>query len=134
MSQHLSAEEISNWMIGGRTPQSEQHVRDCPQCQAEVDRLEETLVQFRGSVRSLTVPPAAWKTARPQPLRWVLAVATLFILAAVPIYRNFADRQQARADAILLEQIDAALSRTVPAPMEPLTRLVSWKPEKGENR
>jgi len=134
MSQHLSAEEISNWMIGGRTPHVEQHVRDCPQCQAEVVRLDETLAHFRGSVRSLTVPPAKWEPARPQPLRWVLAVAALLILAAVPIYRNLADRQQARADTILLEQVDAALSRTVPAPMETLAKLVSWEPEKGENK
>ena len=134
MSQHLSAEQISNWMIGARTPQAEQHVRDCPECQAEVVRFEETLSQFRGSVRSLTVPPAAWMPAPTRPLGWVLLVAALCVLTAVPIYRNFADRQQARADAILLEQVDAALSRTVPAPMEPLARLVSWSPEKGDNR
>ena len=32
----------------------------------------------------------------------------------------------ARADALLLEQVDAEVSRAVPRPMEPLAKLVSW--------
>ena len=68
--------------------------------------------------------------ARPLPVRWALVAATLLILAAVPVYRNVQDRQRqaeiARADALLLEQVDAEVSRAVPRPMEPLVKLVSW--------
>jgi hypothetical protein len=64
------------------------------------------------------------------------------VLAAVPIYRNAQDRQRqaeiARADALLLEQVDAEVSRAVPRPMEPLVKLVSWDftstDERDENR
>jgi hypothetical protein len=141
---HLSAEQISNWIVAGRSQpadrQVEQHVRDCPECRQELLRLEETLSQFGGSVRAWSdrqgaaALPVAWKPPRPQPLRWVLVLGALFVLATVPVYRTAMDRrqaEQARSDAILLEQVDAALSRTVPAPMEPLARLVSWHPEKG---
>ena len=51
MNQHLSSREISQWMMGERTPQQEQHVRQCPECGAEVTRMEAALALFRGSVR-----------------------------------------------------------------------------------
>jgi hypothetical protein len=75
-------------------------------------------------------------------MRWALVAAALLVLAAVPIYRNAQDRQRqaeiARADALLLEQVDAEVSRAVPRPMEPLVKLVSWDftstDERDENR
>ena len=156
MSQHLSSQEISQWMIGERTPQQEQHVRQCSQCGAELARMEAALALFRGSVRhwsdgqSRAVPPAigsispARRGSRIQPMRWALVTAALLVLAAVPIYRNAQETQRqaeiARADALLLEQVDAEVSRAVPRPMEPLVKLVSWdlsptdgRDEKTEN-
>jgi len=142
MSPHLSEREISLWMVGERTPQQEQHVRECSECSAELARLEASLALFRGSVRhwsdrQVRVPGHLAPTrgsrgypARPRPLRWALVAAALLALAAVPIYRNVQDRQRqaeiARADALLLEQVDAEVSRAVPRPMEPLVKLVSW--------
>ena len=153
MSQHLSSQEISQWMIGERTPQQEQHVRQCSQCGAELDRLEAALALFRGSVRHWSgrqgraEPPAIAsmspaRGSRIQPMRWALVAAALLVLAAVPIYRNAQDRQRqaeiARADALLLEQVDAEVSRAVPRPMEPLAKLVSWDftstDERDQNR
>jgi hypothetical protein len=142
MSRHLSSREVSQWMIGERTPQQEQHVRQCPECGAEVARMEAALGLFRGSVRHWSEgqrgaePPAigsvvpARRGSWAQPLRWALVAATLLVLAAVPVYRNVQERQRqaeiARADALLLEQVDAEVSRAVPRPMEPLVKLVSW--------
>ena len=153
MSQHLSSQEISQWMIGERTPQQEQHVRQCSQCGAELARMETALALFRGSVRhwsdrqSRADPPAIAsmspaRGSRPHPVRWALVAAALLVLAAVPIYRNAQDRQRqaeiARAEALLLEQVDAEVSRAVPRPMEPLVKLVSWDftstDERDENR
>jgi hypothetical protein len=141
MSQHLSSQQISRWMIGERTPQEEQHARECPECGAELARLEAALALFRGSVRhwsdgqSRAVPPGAGRIAlarrsRTQPIRWASVAAALLVLAAVPVYRNVQEKQRqaeiARADALLLEQVDAEVSRAVPRPMEPLVKLVSW--------
>jgi hypothetical protein len=53
----------------------------------------------------------------------------MLVLLAIPVYRA---RERPRPvdtsaeDTVLLEQIDANVSRTVPATMEPLTGLVSW--------
>jgi anti-sigma factor RsiW len=154
MSQHLSSREVSQWMIGERTPQQEQHVRQCPECGAELARMEAALGLFRGSVRHWSdrqvrvfrpLTPTRGSRgypARPLPVRWALAAATLLLLAAVPIYRNVQVRQRqaeiARADALLLEQVDAEVSRAVPRPMEPLVKLVSWDftstDERDQNR
>jgi hypothetical protein len=142
MSRHLSARQISQWMIGERTPQQQRHVRQCSQCGAELARLEASLALFRGSVRhwsgrqSRAEPPAissiypARRGPGIRPMRWALVAAALLVLAAVPIYRNARNTQRqaeiARADALLLEQVDAEVSRAVPRPMEPLVKLVSW--------
>ena len=142
MSQHLSSRQISQWMIGERSPQQEQHVRQCSECGAELARMEAALALFRGSVRhwssrQVRIPRPLAPTrrsrgypARPLPMRWALAAVALLVLAAVPVYRNVQDRQRqaelARADALLLEQVDAEVSRAVPRPMEPLVKLVSW--------
>ena len=142
MSQHLSSREVSQWIIGERTPQQEQHVRQCSECGAELARLEAALALFRGSVRhwsgrqSQAEPPAiasilpTGRGSSVWPMRGALVAAALLVLAAVPIYRNARDRQRqaeiARADALLMEQVDAEVSRAVPRPMEPLVKLVSW--------
>jgi hypothetical protein len=154
MSRHLSPRQISQWMIGERTPQQEQHVGQCSECGAELARMEAALALFRGSVRhwsdrQVRFPRPLAPTrrssgypARPLPVRWALVAAALLVLAAVPIYRNARERQRqaeiARADALLLEQVDAEVSRAVPRPMEPLAKLVSWDfsstDERNENR
>src|SRR5208283_5891399 len=73
---------------------------------------------------------SARRGPRIQPMRWALVAAALLVLAAVPVHRNAQERQRqaeiARADALLLEQVDAEVSRAVPRPMEPLVKLVSW--------
>lgn len=141
MSGHLSAEEIAKWMAGERTADAERHVRQCPRCGAEVARLEETLTQFRGAVRGwserLAPPPRLVEARRPiVPAKWALTVAALVMLAAIPVFWSATDRrreaEQERADAALLEQVDAAVSRRVPSPMEPLMTLIAWGPEPTE--
>jgi len=130
-----------------------EHVRNCPECLAELARLESILAQFRNSARVLVgqaVPPADleflsvaeaeeswWSNA---PRRWVLATAALVILVTVPFLQNARDRkravERAEADTLLMEQVDRAVSRTVPRPMEPLIELVRWgsSPTEGNDK
>ena len=135
MNHHLSKQQISAWISGERTPEEELHIAGCPQCRGEVAGLEDAVAFFRGAMHEWgsREPLARWqpepapRRSRIQPARWALLAATLMILAAVPLYRNV-ERQRAadraRADALLMEQVDAGLSRPVPAPMEPLLNLV----------
>jgi hypothetical protein len=51
MNHHLSSEQMSEWMIGERTPEEDRHARECRQCRAELDRLEKAFSLFRDSGR-----------------------------------------------------------------------------------
>lgn len=141
-------------MIAEPTVHEHEHVCQCPECAAKVAELESAIAQFRESVRDCgerygrpEIPlPGGVRRARrnfaARPSRWAPVAAALLLLAAIPIYTNSRDRRRqaemARADAALLEQVDAGVSRAVPAPMEPLVELISWNangtPKTGETR
>ncbi len=57
-------------------------------------------------------------------LRWAVAAGVVAMLGAVPVYRGERERQRAaeqeRADALLMEQIDAGLGRSAAEAMAPL--------------
>jgi hypothetical protein len=135
---HLSPEQIERWMAGERTASEEQHAGQCAECGAELARLESALGLFRSSVRQWSeqqsvARPRTWgveRAPRVFVLRWAMVVAALLMLVWVPIYQGAKEKQRkaelARADAALLEQVDAEISRAVPEPMEPLIGLVAW--------
>jgi hypothetical protein len=138
MSGHLSSQEISEWAAGVHTAERQNHLHECAECRDELTRLHGALSDFRDSVRSwsaargASAPRPVWVTESPRAahrLRWALVAVAMVFLAAIPFYRSH-ERQRpvdtGLDDAVLLEQIDAGVSRSVPAPMEPLTNLVSW--------
>jgi len=51
MNRHLSSDELTAWMAGGRAPEIEQHLRECPHCAARFDQLSNALSLFRESGR-----------------------------------------------------------------------------------
>jgi anti-sigma factor RsiW len=137
MIEHLSAEQISQWMIGERTPQLERHVAECRECRAELGQLETALVQFRSAVREAgnSGSQPAWRepASRSPWFSWprlVLAAAALLILVALPIAWRVRVQERAAqaalADSQLLERVDSAISQAVPEPMEPLVDMVAW--------
>jgi hypothetical protein len=138
MNNHLSSEQISEFMTGNATPEQAQHAANCAECAAELSELQETLSTFRDSVQhwakqsgGSVIPDRAFlgteeRVFSVHPLRWALAAAALIVLA-IPVYNDISnrDRQNQAEDALLLEQVNAHLSRAVPAPMEPLLELLS---------
>jgi len=139
MISHLTSEEISKALIGDVTPEQQQHVRECSECGASLESLRETFLVFQESVHvwagskdaaipaSIDFRETAVNFTMPR-LRWALAGVVLIILLVVPVYKNSREQKRAREameDALLLEQVNASLSRAVPAPMEPLMKFVS---------
>ena len=150
MNEHLSPEDISRWFAGERSGEVQRHAGECEACSARLDRMESAMAEFRGSVhdwsaaQSAAAPHIAWQARqttagdglshRRPPVRhlarrWILAAASLLILALGPAYWH--TRQQARAAEMaradaLLQQVDAEISRAVPQTMEPLVSLVTW--------
>jgi hypothetical protein len=62
-------------------------------------------------------------------VRWAAAAVVALMLAAVPAYENVQQRQreaqQDKADTLLMQQVNAGLSRSVPRAMTPL---LGWAP------
>ena len=54
MNQHLTWDQISDYLIGDAEPQYARHARECVSCRSEVARLESALSDFRGAVRHWT--------------------------------------------------------------------------------
>lgn len=132
MNNHLSPDQISKWALGEDSPEERQHGRECPECRAELDRLQDALSSFRSSVlqwAEVQTPPfRPARKLRSHSLRWALAAAALVLFAVIPIYKNRSDRQreaEAAQDALLLEEVHAHLSRGVPMAMEPFMELMS---------
>ncbi len=54
---HLSPQQISQYLVGDITPEQEVHAHECSQCGARLARLESSLSHFRSSVRNLKETP-----------------------------------------------------------------------------
>ena len=134
MNRHLTATEISAWLAGERTPEHEQHVAECRECTAAVDRMDRTLARFGGALRDWgarefeTVRPVA----APSPktlgnatlwLRVATVTAALSLAAGVPLWRQHRAAEIAQQDEALLQQVQSDISRSVPLPMEKLANL-----------
>jgi hypothetical protein len=128
MNSHLSLEEIYQWLSGERQDEVEDHFRECPACKVELQQFQNALAGFRSSLEQSPVPAVSYSRVRQILPRWILATAALALLVATPVYWNARQQraaEQAKADELLLERIDAGLSRSVPASMEPLMQLIS---------
>jgi len=147
MIEHLSAEQISQWMIGGRPLELQAHVVECAECRAELGQLENALSQFRTAMREPAnfVPPPAWRQPEPRGAPWfswprlVLTATAMLVLAAVPVTLRVRTHEQAlrqqaaqMADSQLLESVDSEISQAVPEPMEPLVTLATWNSSSTE--
>jgi hypothetical protein len=145
MSTHLSSEQISKWMAGDNNPDADRHLKECPQCAAEIACLQSLLSAFRSSVvewnalqRRAEAPERWMPTERRRRFagglqRWKLAAATLTIVLVVSIWKNHSDRRHAveafEADVRLWEEVNSHISQPVPSPMAPLMNLVAWEPD-----
>ena len=66
-------------------------------------------------------------------LRWKLIAAALVIAFAVPLWINLKERRSQPVaidmDAQLLEEVNASISRSAPASLEPLMQLIACEPD-----
>jgi anti-sigma factor RsiW len=138
MIAHLSSEQLSECILGQPSPIVARHVQDCPVCRAELAKFREALGEFRGAVRSWSEDQAMAALAthahgrQPRPwtashqLAWAVLFAVVCVIASFVMPRHGAE-SAAGSDAVLLNQVDAQVSRTAPSSMEPLMKLVVQK-------
>jgi hypothetical protein len=133
---HLMPDQISRLLAGLATNDDERHVEDCPVCRSARDAAVRDLALFRSGVRSWTqehesgLPAASFAESRSgrRESLWLRGalVLCLLMLASLPFakYRMERQKHEAVQDAQLLDEVNAHIVRTVPAPMEPFFELL----------
>jgi hypothetical protein len=139
MKTHLSSKAISQWIVGERSKAHAEHLRECEECSAELARVEHLFFTLGTSVRhwsdrriEVGIVGGTTPVRRPSVMRWASAV-TLMVAVGLTLYRYADQRPSAdpQRDA-LLEQVDAATSRSIPEAMEPLTMLLPPEAERSK--
>jgi hypothetical protein len=119
MSDHLSEDQISRSLIGRSTIQEEEHLRNCPQCLADLEGFRKTCGLFRDAMKEWTDRliasgnlPRPATLLKPKPLerwhwRWALVGVALILLSIIPLYKNQHFRQsQTQTEQAVERSID----------------------------
>lgn len=143
---HLSSEGISQFIAGDGLPADHEHLQSCDECHAEVRKLQSALSSYGGFARDWGrgEAPAAphlsqllRETHRPaRVMRWgglaVAAAAAILVL----VFRQVPPALPADSaeDALLLQQVNAQISRTAPLAMDPLLLWMEDNDSTGEKQ
>ena len=151
MSDHLSPTQFAKAFVDGSPGLEQQHLAECSECRAELDRLGGAVSTFRSALRervdkqvesaaAVVSVQSSRPAAQPAKLRWVLAVAAIVGLVLVPVFmrekksQEVFDEKTVRMDPdALMDAVNLHLLRTVPAPMEPMLVLVPSAESKTES-
>jgi hypothetical protein len=92
MKQHLSEDEMAQWLSGERLAEVERHLRECSQCAAEVEATERTFALFRESGLQQTghwyhERPAAAPSPRGRRVGALTALAALCVVSCAVLLR-----------------------------------------------
>jgi hypothetical protein len=138
MNEHLTAEEISEFVAGAASPAIGEHLHGCLACRSEAERLTDALALFRQSVRQWSLEPQRLPATLPsgassrgvalKHLAWTAALAACLIAGlTLPHGKGIkpAPARQTISDADLLVQVDRELSEAVAPSMEPIALQVN---------
>jgi hypothetical protein len=148
---HLTAKEISRWLVEGPAREAEAHLEGCFACQAKLVEAKAPLAVFRSTVIGWSeaqneagrrLPAGVDKNGSHLGFRLWLPVASLALAALLLVgfmkvpemlrgHSTIGQQLVARtsspdSDAVLMDQVDAEVSEAVPDAMAPLTDLVAW--------
>ena len=91
MKTHLSEEQISACIAGERSREAESHLRDCPECAAQIASTQKSLLLFRDSAFQSAEywQKQPQKPASSRTIRWAAAAiaVTAAVLIAVTTHR-----------------------------------------------
>jgi hypothetical protein len=140
---HLSSKGISQFVAGDGPPEDGRHLESCALCRAEVRKLQDALSSYKGFARDWgrDQAPAAPSLSRllrntrpPARLaRWVGMAAAAAVVILVLVFPRVDKPREPAADdpaqdALLLQRVNAQISRTAPIAMEPL---LIWMEDKN---
>lgn len=135
MNNHLTDDQITEWMLGTRDALVSRHLETCAACSLEAEELRRTISGFRDSIHAATqCDDSNWgklhvaiseraSTRDWYPLHWAWAVALVMVLITAIFLTRIPDASQKvateDADKVLLQDVQSDLSREVPEALEP---------------
>jgi anti-sigma factor RsiW len=143
MSNHLSEDQFVKCIAGRPGSVERQHIAECPECSADLERFGDALSTFRSAIhdrvddrmalRGSGVPPFPIRPVESGLPIWRWAVAAMAIVVFVmlpfliskPVAQEKSEQLSVEVDAdALMNAVNLRLSRTLPAPMEPMMALL----------
>lgn len=143
MRDHLSPDQFAKCFVDGPSNLELEHLGECSQCTAELERFVVVVSSFRTAIRDrvdaqLVAEASALSQDSDGPAampeskhRWAVAIAALAGLLLLPVLtleqpaqEGFQNTEVGSDPDILMGAINIHLLRTVPAPMEPMLKLV----------
>jgi hypothetical protein len=145
VNNHLSDDQITEWVLGTRDEFVRRHLETCDACSREAEGLRRTISSFRDSIHATAqrdqsfwrnqqlaireqVPGRDW-----YPLHWAWAVAMVMVLIAAVFLtrppnspRNNATED---ADKVLLQEVQRDLGREVPQALAPAVLIAEERDE-----
>lgn len=147
MSNHLSQNQFETCVLGEAGASELEHIRECGECTAELERFSEGVALFRRAVQDIAYDSDALKVEAFGTLphasagipgwSWTLAGAALVASLVLPFFISL-PQPVATAPAevspeAVMERMNRHLSETVPEPLAPMLSLISGQ-EQGSER
>ena len=142
MNKHLSKNQFARCFVATATTAEQEHLARCAECKAELDRVHRMVSSFRTDVRNRVEARAGQGmvgvTVSRRPLRvgffasrWAFIAASVVVFAMVPFLAHEEKPQiiiqqpsTVTDPNALMDAVNRHLSRTLPAPMEPMMALL----------
>jgi hypothetical protein len=145
VSNHLSEDQIAEWVLGTRDKYILRHLETCAACSREGEELRSTLAGFRDAVHATAGRDLSfWKNQQVAvrerlsaqdwyPLHWawvwvmvVVLITAILLMRAPNVPRNYPGED---ADNALLEAVQGDLSREVPQALAPAVLIAEERNE-----
>ena len=145
MNNHLSEDQITEWILGARDELVLRHLEICEICSGEAQELLNSISNFRDSIHAAAQrEPGFWKSQELAlrekasatnwyPLHWAWALAMVVVLIAVIFLTRTQNPPQnyssEDADKALLQEIQGDLARQVPEALTPAVLIAQERNE-----
>ena len=138
MNNHLSEDQIANYILGRVASAERRHVEECAECETEIQYFANAIASFRSAVGDRVDAHA------PRPMRDKIAVTPSRVLAfavsvtVMVMTLTFIGQVRQPVQTMepattrmepddLMQAVNMHLAQTVPAPMEPVMPFISTK-------
>jgi hypothetical protein len=145
VNNHVSEDQITEWMLGTRDEFVRRHLETCDACAAEAEELRRAISSFRDSIHATAQRDQSfWRNQQRAirervsardwyPLHWAWAVAmvvvlimAIFLLHTPHSPQNYASED---ADKALLQEVQGDLGRDVPQALAPAVLIAEERNE-----